>query len=353
MPDKSLQQFDKSTFRKDLIHWYKQNRRDLPWRKTTDPYKIWVSEIMLQQTKVDTVIPYYEKFLTRYPTVYALAEADEQDVLKEWEGLGYYSRARNLHTAAKEVVQSYDGKVPHDRDTLATLKGVGPYTRGAILSIAFQQPEPAVDGNVMRVLSRVLFIQDNISDARTRRRFETIVRKLIDERDPSSFNQGLMEIGALICTPSSPKCDVCPLRTYCRAKAKRLETTLPIRMRAKKQRVIHYITLLLEDEDADIAIEQRPNDGLLANMWQFPMIEYRDKKADIETLVHETLSFPHTYFGEVGNVKHVFSHIIWELTVVRVTCTKRTDDSHFTFVPREMLTHYPFSVAHQRVRQFL
>lgn len=353
MPDKSLQQFDKSTFRKSLIHWYKENCRDLPWRKTTDPYKIWVSEIMLQQTKVDTVIPYYEKFLTRYPTVYKLAEADEQDVLKEWEGLGYYSRARNLHTAAKEVVQSYGGKVPHDRDTLTTLKGIGPYTRGAILSIAFQQPEPAVDGNVMRVLSRVLLIKDNISDARTRRRFETIVQELIDVTDPSSFNQGLMEIGALICTPTSPKCDVCPLRTHCRAKVKRLETKLPIRMRAKKQRTIDYVTLLLSDADGKLAIEQRPNDGLLANMWQFPMIEHRDKKLDIEKIVRETLSFPHTYIGEVGHVKHVFSHIIWELTVVRVTCTKRAEDLHYTFVPRETLARYPLSVAHQKVQQLL
>src|SRR5699024_2046302 len=149
---------------------------------------------------------YYEKFLKRYPTVYDLAKADEQDVLKEWEGLGYYSRARNLHIAAKEVVERHGGTLPTDRKQLGDLKGIGPYTQGAILSIAYGQPEPAVDGNVMRVLSRILWIDDNISDARTRRRFEEIVRQLIDENDPSSFNQGLMELGALICTPTSPSC---------------------------------------------------------------------------------------------------------------------------------------------------
>src|SRR5690625_1104278 len=191
---KLLHHFNKNKFSENLLQWYKDNKRDLPWRKTKDPYKIWVSEIMLQQTKVDTVIPYFENFMTNFPTIYDLAAANEQEVLKMWEGLGYYSRARNLYTAAQEVVTKYNGNIPKDRELIGKLKGIGPYTRGAILSIAFNQPEPAVDGNVMRVLSRVLQIKDNINEQKVKKKFENIAKEIISKEDPSSFNQGLMEI---------------------------------------------------------------------------------------------------------------------------------------------------------------
>src|SRR5690625_3988866 len=240
MTQKILHHFNKNQFRVDLLQWYKENKRELPWRKTVDPYKIWVSEIMLQQTKVDTVIPYYENFMKQSPTIYDLAAADEQEVLKMWEGLGYYSRARNLYSAAKEVVANYEGKVPKNREKIGQLKGIGPYTRGAILSIAFNQPEPAVDGNVMRVLSRVLLIEENINEQKVKTKFESIVKEIISKEDPSSFNQGLMEIGALICTPKNPACLLCPIQQHCRALQKGMAEHLPIKLKKKRQKEVAY-----------------------------------------------------------------------------------------------------------------
>lgn len=189
MNEKTLQFFNTSGFQQDLVDWYLVNKRDLPWRLDQHPYKIWVSEIMLQQTKVDTVIPYFYRFMEKFPTVYQLADADPQDVLKAWEGLGYYSRARNLQNAVREVVDTYGGEIPANPEELGSLKGVGPYTKGAILSIAYNQPEPAVDGNVMRVISRILKIEDDVAQQRTKKLVESYVRELIPEDDPASFNQ--------------------------------------------------------------------------------------------------------------------------------------------------------------------
>src|SRR5699024_3301114 len=194
MTEKILQKFNFDAFQKKLIEWFQDNKRDLPWRHDQDPYKVWVSEIMLQQTQVDTVIPYFQRFIAKYPSLYDLAYADEQEVLKMWEGLGYYSRVRNLQNAVREVVDEYGGEVPDDPKKLGKLKGVGPYTKGAILSIAFDQPQPAVDGNVMRVLSRVLKIEDDIAQPKVKKQFEGYAEALISHDDPSSFNQGLMEL---------------------------------------------------------------------------------------------------------------------------------------------------------------
>ncbi|WP_081988524.1 A/G-specific adenine glycosylase, partial [Halobacillus sp. BBL2006] len=218
-----------------MIDWFQKEQRILPWRENQDPYRVWVSEIMLQQTRVDTVIPYFNNFLTKFPTLEALADADEQEVLKAWEGLGYYSRARNLQNAVREVVEEYGGVVPNDPDEVGKLKGVGPYTKGAILSIAYDTPEPAVDGNVMRVLSRILHVEEDIAKQSTRKLFEELVRELISIEDPSSFNQGLMELGALICTPKTPSCMLCPIQEQCRAFEEGIETELPIKSSKKKQ----------------------------------------------------------------------------------------------------------------------
>ena len=212
---RNLETFDIEGFREDLISWFEEEKRDLPWRQDQDPYKVWVSEIMLQQTRVDTVIPYFNRFIDQFPNIEALSMAEEEKVLKAWEGLGYYSRARNLHSAVKEVQEKYGGKVPDEPKKISSLKGVGPYTAGAILSIAYGVPEPAVDGNVMRVLSRILWIEDDIAKPATRKIFEEAVRKMISQENPSYFNQALMELGAMVCTPTSPSCLLCPVREHC------------------------------------------------------------------------------------------------------------------------------------------
>jgi len=351
--DKILLNYDKLAFQEHLLRWYDKNKRILPWRKTKDPYKIWVSEIMLQQTKVDTVINYYTKFIEMYPTIVHLAEAEEQEVLKLWEGLGYYSRARNLHAAAKEVVKKYDGIIPNDPAILGTLKGIGPYTRGAISSIAFGLPEPAVDGNVMRVLSRALLIKDNISEAKTRKRIENIVRELIPEENPSAFNQGLMELGALICTPRSPACMLCPVQTECRAFNEGVEETLPVKLKKKKQRIEPYSVFVIENEAGEVAIEQRPNQGLLANMWQFPMVENELVEQNLLTkTLQERYELTIDLKDKLGEVRHVFSHTIWELDVYAAT-TKETTGKNIQFVAKDELEQYPFSVSHLKIREWL
>ena len=350
-----LNDFDKESYKNDLIQWFKEEQRILPWRENQDPYRVWVSEIMLQQTKVDTVIPYFHHFLEKFPDLQALAEADEQEVLKAWEGLGYYSRARNLQNAVREVVEEYNGVVPADPEDLGDLKGVGPYTKGAILSIAYDTPEPAVDGNVMRVLSRILRIEDDISKQSTRKLFEDLVRELISEKDPSSFNQGLMELGALICTPKSPSCMLCPVQEHCRAFDEGIETELPIKSSKKKQKKYPYILLLIQNEEGNILIEQRPENGLLASLWQYPMVPLQDVDKE---------SIPHWFYGEyglnielvesVGQIKHVFSHLIWEMEVVKAKIVNgNLDHDRARWINNSDMGDYPFPVSHQKAHSYI
>jgi|SRR5690625_3865399 len=352
--DKTLQQFDKFLFQNNLLGWYEHHKRDLPWRQTTDPYAIWVSEVMLQQTKVDTVIPYYKRFMDRYPTIYDLAATDEQVVLKDWQGLGYYTRARNLLAAAREVVSTYEGKIPENPKELGELRGIGPYTKGAILSIAFNQPEPAVDGNVMRVLSRIFCIKDNISEQRVKKRFEQIVRDIICEKNPASFNQALMELGALICTPTSPNCMHCPVQRMCQAFQTGIQEKLPVKSRSKKQRMIPYTVLLLYDQQGNIAIEQRPNKGLLANMWQFPMIKQTKRnERSLKEMIQNNYRVKVKTKEKLGEVTHVFSHKIWKLSIVELQCFIDDHPERLSFVSQECLQTYPFSVSHVKVMDFL
>ncbi|CDQ20374.1 A/G-specific DNA-adenine glycosylase [Halobacillus karajensis] len=350
-----LSEFDKESYRKSLIHWFKKEQRVLPWRENQDPYRVWVSEIMLQQTRVDTVIPYFNDFMAKFPTPEALADADEQDVLKAWEGLGYYSRARNLQNAVREVVETYGGVVPADPEELGNLKGVGPYTKGAILSIAYDTPEPAVDGNVMRVLSRILHVEDDISKQSTRKLFEGLVSELISEEDPSSFNQGLMELGALICTPKTPSCMLCPVQNYCRAFDKGIETELPVKSSKKKQKKSPYLLLLVQKENGEVLIEQRPNKGLLASLWQYPMVPLQD--VDKESVLN-------WFYGEYGvkielgesvdRIKHVFSHLIWEMEVIKVKVKEGSlDHERAKFIKPDDMDDYPFPVSHQKAHPYI
>ncbi|MBM4765079.1 A/G-specific adenine glycosylase [Bacillus sp. B15-48] len=342
------------SFREDLISWFEREKRDLPWREDKDPYKIWVSEIMLQQTRVDTVIPYFTRFMKEFPTIDSLANADEEKVLKAWEGLGYYSRVRNLQVAVREVQEKYNGEVPNTPNEISALKGVGPYTAGAILSIAYGKPEPAVDGNVMRVLSRILVIWEDIAKAASRKIFEEAVRKLISEQNPSYFNQALMELGALICTPTSPSCLLCPVRDHCRGFETGVQTELPIKSKKKKQRPVELAAVVLTDHRNKLLIRKRPNTGLLANLWEFSNTEVNLKFIDAKTQMID--SFKENYQVAIsvnqrlGKIEHVFSHLIWNIHVFSGRLEgKIKETSKLKLVSVEEIKEYAMPVSHQKI----
>lgn len=355
-PLDNLSLFNKKDFQNALIHWFQREKRDLPWRKDKDPYKIWVSEVMLQQTRVDTVIPYFLRFMEQFPTIKSLSEAEEEKVLKAWEGLGYYSRVRNLQAAVREVQEKYGGKVPDSLDKIRKLKGVGPYTAGAILSIAYGIPAPAVDGNVMRVLSRILLIKEDISKSSSRKIFEQAACELISEEDPSAFNQALMELGALICTPTSPSCLLCPVQKYCAAFDKGVEHELPVKSKGKKQRQVHLAAAVIEDSQGRALIHKRPEKGLLANLWEFPNTEmslpHMNKIKQLEHFFKETFQMKVKVEKKVGQIDHVFSHLIWNIDVYKGTlCSSAEETETVKLVSKEKIQEYPFPVSHQKISQ--
>lgn len=341
-------------FQNDLISWFKNEQRDLPWRKDRDPYKIWVSEIMLQQTRVDTVIPYFNRFIEWFPTINDLAEANEDKVLKAWEGLGYYSRVRNLQSAVKEVKEKYHGEVPNTPQEIAELKGVGPYTAGAILSIAYGIPEPAVDGNVMRVMSRILTIWDDIAKPASRKIFEKAVRELISHEDPSSFNQALMELGALICTPTSPSCLLCPVREHCQAFNEGVEQELPVKTKKSKTRNVRLAAALLTDPAGKILIHKRPADGLLANLWEFPNVELlheiQNDREQVFSLFQQTLHLDVQLEKIIGQIDHVFSHLIWNISIYTGKLPSTFKESEgWKLVTFKEMEQYAFPVPYQKM----
>jgi len=342
-------------FQIDLVHWFQEEQRDLPWRKNNDPYRVWVSEVMLQQTRVDTVIPYYNRFLEKFPTIEAFANADEEEILKIWEGLGYYSRVRNLHTAVKEVVVDYGGKVPDSKEEISKLKGVGPYTAGAVLSIAYGKPIPAVDGNVMRVLSRILLITDDIAKPASRKTFEMAGEGLMYHDNPSYFNQALMELGALICTPTSPACLLCPVRKHCEAFAKGVQDELPVKTRKKSTRHEDLLSVVLKNEEGKILINKRSEKGLLANLWEFPnlkVVPLLDSWEILQDFLSTEYSIDavieHEAFTEV---QHVFTHLTWKIDAHRARLKSGNIDEHesLRFVTEEELEEFAFPVSHQKI----
>lgn len=328
----------KKEFQDALLTWYEAEKRDLPWRRTDNPYYIWVSEIMLQQTRVDTVIPYYERFIEKFPTMQDLSDAPEEDILKMWEGLGYYSRVRNLQLGVREVVETYGGKVPDNRQDISTLRGVGPYTAGAILSIAFGIPEHAVDGNVMRVLSRILLIEEDIAAPRNKKLFEQAVMELISEEDPSSFNQALMELGATICTPN-PHCLLCPVREFCMAFEEGKQQQLPIKIKKQKVKHVPIAAFAIQNEEGDWLLQKRSDTGLLAGMWEFPMVELQDRSA-VESFEEES-GLRLKNITELPRVKHVFSHITWDIHVYRAQLDGEQMNKDVQFFTKQQVEALP------------
>ena len=272
-------------FSQRLPDWYAEHRRDMPWRGAADPYRIWVAEVMLQQTRVEQATPYFRRFVDAFPTAEALAEADRDAVLKRWEGLGYYARARHLHEAARIVVDEHSGNVPDTWEAICDLPGIGPYTAAAVLSIAYDRPHAVLDGNVGRLLARVFAVEEDVTKSRTRRRLRDAANVLMAEAhdtgvSPGAFNQAMMEVGATVCTPSAPHCPACPVQSACAAFAEGAPEAYP--QKKKKAPVPHHDIAvgLLENEAGELFIQRRPDEGLLAGLWEFP----GGKQEDGETL---------------------------------------------------------------------
>ena len=303
-----------------LLAWYAVNKRTLPWRQDCNPYHIWVSEIMLQQTRVDTVIPYYLRFLAALPTVEALADAPEDQLLKLWEGLGYYSRVRNMKKAANQIMKECGGKFPRTREGLLQLSGVGPYVSGAIGSIAFNQPFPAVDGNVLRVFARVRGDASDIALASTRKKTEQIVAQLMPPGRCGTFTQALMELGACVCLPNgAPRCESCPIRFCCRASAENRIVELPVKSSAKPRR-IEEKTILVAQCGQHFALRRRPATGLLAGLWELPSLPGKRSTEQVMAEFRANLTLPPE---PLGAAKHIFSHIEWHMTGFHLTLIDR------------------------------
>lgn len=334
-------------FQDQFIQWYEQEKRNLPWRYNRDPYRIWISEIMLQQTRVDTVIDYFYRFMEWFPTIEELATAPEEKLLKAWEGLGYYSRARNIQAAAKQIMSEFDGKMPQTPEEISSLKGIGPYTTGAIASIAFGLPEPAVDGNVMRVVSRLFCIEADIAKASSRKIFDEAMRKIIDEKYPGEFNQAMMDLGSAICTPTSPKCEACPIQAFCLANKRGIQTSFPVKTKKAKPKDVYYISAALQNHSGAYYFEERDSQKLLANMWTFPMVEVTQEEYErlkkgweakrevdlFDDLVAEDgkeLPFEKQELfiwqtRHLGEVTHVFSHLKWHVLLFYGRATEEAE----------------------------
>lgn len=288
----------------ELVAWFQAHHRDLIFRKNKDPYSIWVSEIMAQQTRIDTMIPYYERWMQQYPTIEALANAPIESVLKSWEGLGYYTRARKLHEGAKQVMRDYQGQLPQSADELEKIAGIGPYTAGAIASIAFNECAPAIDGNVLRVVSRLLMLEDDVAKQATHKKVKEIVREWMEPDHAGDFTEGLMELGALICTPLVTLCDQCPLQRQCLANQKQRQKDFPIKTKMKKPTVLQVETLIIINEN-QIVMSQDDRDGLMKGLYRLPQKEKSDS----------------SQWHYLGQEKHVFSHRIWQMTIYEVNGT--------------------------------
>lgn len=344
----------------NLLVWYERHRRDLPWRRTKDPYAIWVAEIMLQQTRVDTVIAYYERFLSQFPTLESLAAAPLDNVLKSWEGLGYYARARNLHTAARRIVQESSGCLPQTPEDLRRLPGIGRYTAAAVASIAFGHDAVALDGNLRRVLCRIFAIDDDPGRPSTQRRLEELALAMLPPGHAGDFNQALMDLGTLICTPGNPRCLICPLINLCQAQREGIQNDLPIRA-TRSHRPHRDVTAgVIWNSNDHFLITQRPLDGMLGGLWEFP----GGKRRPGETLsdcLHREICEELGIEIEVGDllcsIEHAFTH--FHMTLYAFQCQWLRGDPQclgckdLRWVTLDELDTFAFPVADQRIIAFL
>lgn len=313
-----LQDFDLSILVEPLLAWYRENARSLPWREDATPYRVWVSEIMLQQTRVEAVKPFFERFTTRLPDVRALAECPEDELLKLWEGLGYYNRVRNMQKAAIQVMEQYGGNLPADYDALLSLKGIGSYTAGAIASIAYQIPVPAVDGNVLRVLTRVTLDDTDIMKQSFRTEMERKLQEMMqnttmfDRNNSGTFNQALMELGATVCVPNGePQCEKCPWQKICRTKEAGRISEIPVKSKAKARRIEQRTVFVIRDGDR-VAIRKRPAKGLLAGLYELPNVEGFHSQDEVLAGIKKMGLVP-IRIQKLEEAKHIFSHVEWQM----------------------------------------
>ena len=336
-------------FTRSILEWYDKDHRDLPWRHTSDPYRIWISEIMLQQTRVETVISYYDRFLRKYPTVQELADADEADLLKAWEGLGYYSRARSLQKAAKIIVAEHGGQLPASVEGLKALPGIGDYTSGAIASIAFGIPAAAVDGNVERVLCRYYAIEDEVGTPIVRRRVFDLAQALVSYDRPGAFANAMMEMGATLCTPRNPACLICPVADTCAGYAKGIAASLPNKKKKKPQRVEKRAVLLVFSGDR--VLVKRREEALLGGLYVFPdVLEESDPQRLCESV--ENLGIRCAYDAMLGTAKHVFTHIIWEMEIHAVEAENVPEIPGGMWVTAQELSALPLPTAVKAARKY-
>lgn len=358
-----------------LMQWYDTNKRELPWRRSSprDPYKVWVSEIMLQQTRVEAVKSYYNNWMKHFPSISALAAAEEDDVVRQWQGLGYYSRARNLHTAVREVMESYGGRVPDTRKEIRRLKGIGDYTAGAILSMAYGKRETAVDGNVLRVFARIYKIEENILSTKVKKEITELVEARQDAARPGDFNEALMDLGATVCIPGQPRCEACPLAKVCLAKKAGKENEIPLRI-TRKDVPVEPVTVFVVRCRAGIRkrlsdvgpeavfnylLHRRPARGLLAGMWEFPNCAGEDKQgrdAMIAVLAEMGIEVK-INSRPLQKIKHVFSHKIWQMTVYEAEAICELKEMRealpddWRWVAAEELNNYNLAGPHNKIQK--
>ncbi|VEE81184.1 A/G-specific adenine glycosylase [Streptococcus milleri] len=362
-----------TSFRQKLLMWYDENKRDLPWRRSNNPYHIWISEIMLQQTRVDTVIPYYERFLDWFPTVKDLAIAPEERLLKAWEGLGYYSRVRNMQEAAQQIVAEFEGEFPHTYAGISSLKGIGPYTAGAIASIVFGLPEPAVDGNVMRVLSRLFEVNLDIGIPANRKVFQTMMEMLIDPERPGDFNQALMDLGSDIEAPVNPRPEDSPVKEFSAAYLHGTMEKYPIKAPKKKPVPVYLYGLIIQDAQGQFLLEKNETSGLLAGFWHFPLIEVGefpdDEQLSLFEIAENQVSFdlsPKESFEQdydvvvdwqsvhFPQIQHVFSHRKWQIRLLYgqvVNATEMPKQEQVLWLHPDEFDNYPFAKPQQKMWQ--
>ena len=329
-----------------IVKWYQKQEKTLPWKQDKEPYHIWVSEIMLQQTRIEAVKKYYTRFMKELPTIHDLAIVPEEKLLKLWEGLGYYSRAKNLKKAAIQIEQEYNGKLPTSYTELLKLAGIGEYTAGAIASISYKEKVPAVDGNVLRVVSRVLASKEDVLLPETKRKFTKKLLEIMPDK-PGDFNEGLMELGEKICLPNTvPLCEICPIQEFCMANKENLTNEIPVRVKKQKRKIENKTVFILKYKN-EIAIRKREKTGILANLYEFPNVLGEVSEEEIPKILEQwKIQFKNLHIKK--HAKHIFTHIEWNMVVYEVEVKNK--NKIWTWVTeKQMENEYPLPTAFKKL----